>query len=51
MERLVLEQGLVDADAATQELKDLEVRHGELVVNGEGPRIYGFGTIDETISY
>jgi hypothetical protein len=49
MERLVLEQGLVDANAATQELEDLKIRYGKLLVKGGGEEIQGFGTEDETI--
>jgi hypothetical protein len=50
LERLVLEKALVDADTATRELGDLKIRYGKLVVSGEGPRMHGFGTVNETIS-
>lgn len=52
MEKLVLQQELVDASKASQELKDLKVRYGKLVVEDaiEGKRVCGFGTTDETIS-
>jgi hypothetical protein len=52
MERLVLEQGLVDVNKASKELKDLKVRYGELVTDDmmEGEKIWGFGTAEETVS-
>jgi hypothetical protein len=50
MERLVLEQELLDPSEATKELRDLKVRYGELVThnNKERMRTYGFGTLRET---
>jgi hypothetical protein len=51
MERLVLEQGLVDADKASKELKNLKVRYGELVMEDmvKEERAFGFGTAEETV--
>jgi hypothetical protein len=52
MERRVLQHELVDAKKASKEMKSLRVRYGELVLeNGvEGKRIWGFGTVEETVS-
>jgi hypothetical protein len=50
LERLVLEKALVDADTATRELGDLKIRYGKLVVSSKSPRIYSFGTVNETTS-
>jgi hypothetical protein len=54
MERLVLEQAgeLGDVNKASTALKELKVRYGELVMEGElgGKRSWGFGTADETMS-
>jgi hypothetical protein len=52
MERLVLEQGLVDVNEASKELKDLKVRYGELVTEDamEREKIWGLGTAAEMVS-
>lgn len=52
MERLVLEQSLVGSEEASQELKDLKVRYGELVTEDAmaGDQVWGFGTAEETVS-
>ncbi|KAH7405647.1 hypothetical protein DE146DRAFT_744015 [Phaeosphaeria sp. MPI-PUGE-AT-0046c] len=50
MERLVLEQGVVDADKVPKELKNLKVRYGELVTEDvvNAKKSFGFGTAVET---
>ncbi|EAT79388.1 hypothetical protein HBH56_100850 [Parastagonospora nodorum] len=52
IDRLVLEQGLVDINAASKELKGLKVRYGELVMEDavKGEKVWGFGTAEETVS-
>jgi hypothetical protein len=52
MERLVLKEGLIGSEKATQELMGLKVRYGELVsVDAmKEDRIWGFGTVEETVS-
>jgi hypothetical protein len=52
MERMVLEQELVNPEKASKELKALKVRYGELVIEGDGngKRVWGFGTAEETAS-
>jgi hypothetical protein len=52
MERLVLEQELSDSDKATEELRELKIRYGELVMEDavEGKKMLGFGTAGETVS-
>jgi hypothetical protein len=52
MERLVLKENLVGSEKASQELMDLKVRYGELVsVDAmKEDRIWGFGTVEETVS-
>jgi hypothetical protein len=47
LEALVERHGLVSPNSILDELKDLEVRYGELMVDGEGGK-YGFGTAEET---
>lgn len=51
MDRLVAQEGLVGPYAISQELKDLEVRFGQLVTPDRDSmgRSYGFGTVDETL--
>lgn len=52
MERLVLEQELIDPDKSNKELKELKIRYGELATEDEmaGKKIWGFGTGEETVS-
>jgi hypothetical protein len=52
MERLVLKQNSVGLEKASQELKDLKVRYGELVTVDatKEDKIWGFGTVEETVS-
>jgi hypothetical protein len=52
MERLAVEDELVDTERASKELKELKVRYGELVMEDQvdGKRVWGFGTAEETVS-
>lgn len=52
MERLAVENGLVDAKKTPKELRSLRVRYGELILeNGvERKNVWGFGTAEETES-
>jgi hypothetical protein len=52
MERLVLKENLAGSEKASQELMGLKVRYGELVsVDAvKEDRIWGFGTVEETVS-
>jgi hypothetical protein len=54
MEKLVLKEGTFATDEISREVKDLEIRYGELVIAGMAedgaPRRLGFGTVDETAS-
>jgi hypothetical protein len=53
MERLVLRERLMTIENMPAELKNLEIRYGELVgedvLGPEGTRM-GFGTVEETVS-
>lgn len=54
LEALVIQQGLVGSDTIQRELKDLKIRYGELAIDrslalGNVQKMYGFGTVDETI--
>jgi hypothetical protein len=52
MERLVLEQEMSDSSKATEVLRELKIRYGELVTEDavEGRKMQGFGTAGETVS-
>ncbi|KAF2679746.1 hypothetical protein K458DRAFT_393589 [Lentithecium fluviatile CBS 122367] len=52
MERLVVRDGAAASDQASQELRDLKIRYGRLLVGnaGGGEEKNGFGTVEETVS-